>query len=584
MNGDNIKIEFSKKLINPFVKLFPSHAEQAAGYFTISSRDANGNIEHKPVLDADGNVVPVGFDKDTGKPQMRVRDLRTVEGNCTFDEIIMSRARVDISIPNEDPNSNLRKRNITVPITFLEEKNSKTSVLTLKSEAYRDGIKVNVPTTPYIIGADGSKIAVQTEVRDYYDRESGVVSKKLMAPVGFDSNNQPVWDDGRKAIFKEGSPRVAEFEARGISYATFKTAVKYEYKSEIMSLDELKAVMTMGLTDKDLDDHYDRVGKKANERLDRIYDVFKSKAVHYYDADHPVTPEDVKALVTEKQLKDKPVELKRTGYFDTIEISSENVYKTNISGRDRLLVYLPSDTIVGDGKFISEDDLPMAKNLKLDLYIDVDPSQYKDGKLIYDKRDNIQIKYTLNDKYGYHVGDGLVGSEISMEHLLDSCFEKADRDNAWSTIIGYYTSPYSDEFCKDCANSVNKDILVYNSQAVSDSSTDNEHLYHNQTLVEFEDITGFGSKYVGVSDHFVVYGDDFDLTLDGVGDDGPVPDDDLKAHHEDLLKRYPDYEEFINPKRIKKPHKDKPEIDIPGIDIPGIDIPEPPDEGPEIDF
>jgi hypothetical protein len=252
----DVKIEFTKNLLNPFVKLFPSKAEQEAGYFMVASRDpktgekislgvgADGyeKFQYEPALDKDGNKIPVVVNEETGKAQPFIKDMRTVEGNCTFDDAIMSRARVDISIPNENPDSNLRKRNITVPASFLEPKKN-TFVLTLKPDAYKDGIKVNVPTAPYVIGADGSKNPIQTETRDYHAKGTGTVSKKLMAPVGLDANGQPVWDDGTKAIVKEGSPKIAEFEAQQTPYATFKTAVKYDYRDDRMKLDDLKKTL-----------------------------------------------------------------------------------------------------------------------------------------------------------------------------------------------------------------------------------------------------------------------------------------------------------------------------------------------------
>jgi len=254
VQNKDVKIEFTKNLLNPFVKLFPSKAEIEAGHFMVPSRDANGNkislgkdangyekFQYEAALDANGKEIPVQVNKETGKAQPYIKDMRTVEGNCTFDEAIMSRSRADISIPNDNPDSNLRKRNITVPAQFLEPKD-KTYVLTLKPDAYKDGIKVNVPTAPYVLGADGSKNSIATEVRDYHAK-NGTVSKKLMAPVGLDANGQPVWDDGTKAIVKEGSPRIAEFEANKTPYATFKTAVKYDYRDEKMPLENLKSTL-----------------------------------------------------------------------------------------------------------------------------------------------------------------------------------------------------------------------------------------------------------------------------------------------------------------------------------------------------
>ena len=258
---NNVRIPLRRALINPFAKLFPSKAEVEAGYFLIALRDANGDkipdgidangytkYKYEPALDADGNKIPVPVNPNTGKSQPYIKDMRTL-GNSKIDEAIKSRARVDINLPNEDVDSNLRKRNITVPMSFLTEDPKYDGygyVLTVRAEMYRDGIKVNAPKNPYRIGTDGTRIEVEPEYRNYIDKD-GNVSKKLMVPIGFDANNRPVWDDGTKAVLKEGSPKCAEFDAVGKSYVTFKTAVKYDYSDSRMPIDELSDVLVKDL-------------------------------------------------------------------------------------------------------------------------------------------------------------------------------------------------------------------------------------------------------------------------------------------------------------------------------------------------
>jgi hypothetical protein len=252
----DVTIEFTKNLINPYMKLFPSTREVQEGVYMVASRDEEGNkislgkdergfeqFQYEPALDANGNTIPVQKNAQ-GKALPLIIDIRTIPDKANqrspFEAAIMARSRVDVSLPNEDASSNLRKRNVTIPASFLQD-NGNTLIATLKPAAYKDGIKVNVPTDPYIVDASGNEVRVQAEKRDYTN-STGATTKKLMAPVGF-SNGQPVWDDGKTIIAKAGSEKAASLQAQGKDVVTYDTAVKYHYTSTSITINELKSTL-----------------------------------------------------------------------------------------------------------------------------------------------------------------------------------------------------------------------------------------------------------------------------------------------------------------------------------------------------
>jgi hypothetical protein len=275
----NVEIVFAKNLMNPFAKVFPSKREVEAGKYLQPVLDANGQkivegqdakgfdiYQMQPALDADGNEVPVTTNAK-GQPIPRIINLGDVlnkraSQRSSFETEALSKARVDISLPNEQPDSNLRKRNISVPLAFLSDAGQNTFKLTIKPSAYKNGISVQVPTAPYTLDKKGNKVPVQTEYRDY-GNASGAVSQKLMAPVGFDSKGEAVWDlgsAGPKVVKSTNAALIAELETNKIEYKTYDTAVKYDYRKDTMKVSELKDVL-----------HYENNKSKAIE--DPAYDV-----------------------------------------------------------------------------------------------------------------------------------------------------------------------------------------------------------------------------------------------------------------------------------------------------------------------
>jgi hypothetical protein len=254
-----VRIEFAKSMINPYVKLFPSPNEVKQKVYLVAkidpktgekipdgpvSADGYQSYQYEPAKDGAGNTFPVEFNNQN-KALPLIIDLRDVNprvnDRTAFEKAVMSRARVDISLPNDNPESNLRKRNVTIPLAFLKEGTSekgKTYEATLKPSAYRNGIKVNEPVDPYFVDASGNEVRVNAEMRDYTN-DKGITTKKLMVPVGF-SNGQPVWDDGKTVIAKAGSEKAASLAAMGKDVVTFDTAVKYHYKESSMSVQDLK--------------------------------------------------------------------------------------------------------------------------------------------------------------------------------------------------------------------------------------------------------------------------------------------------------------------------------------------------------
>jgi len=278
MNSNNggskrVTIDFAAGYVNPFGKVFPSNADKAAGCFTQPLKDKAGNkvakqgpdgkpvYQYIPVKDANGNTIPL-VETAKSTPSDRKYKPHVININDTESpdaKALAGRAKVTVSLPNEDANDMTRRRTITVPKGFLKLKQSKEEgkgqfyTLTLDPSVFPDGVLVQVPTKAYFEPKKGEKTFVEATEHEYTSA-NGNKSTKLMTPVGFTKSNKPVFDDGTIIVVKQDGKDAAKdaarlakaeekAEATGKKVVAYAKAVKYEYEDEPqrMSLQELKS-------------------------------------------------------------------------------------------------------------------------------------------------------------------------------------------------------------------------------------------------------------------------------------------------------------------------------------------------------
>ena len=238
-----MKYKVNKAMVNPYVKIIPTKAEKEAGVWLSTQKDpVTGEMKSMPVLDKDTKKpIPIERSAD-GIPKPLVYDTRAMNKSdgrskslSTIELMAKSRGITEIAIPNDDPDNNMRKRTLSIKYSFIEDSKDPRFVEIDSTGHEDDLVRMSTPVNPYaVIG--GSFIHLTPERRSYTDR-TGRTGEKLMVPAGFDAKGQPVWDDGKSAVGKEGSRIVEKYRVEGRDVKTYTDLVMYDYKFDLKTLD-----------------------------------------------------------------------------------------------------------------------------------------------------------------------------------------------------------------------------------------------------------------------------------------------------------------------------------------------------------